>query len=377
MKDVHASLQEPRYVMYLAVLPFYRQACIESLRELLGESLALYAGQEHTDPTVRTGINPSYYTPVSNRFLFRRKAMLQVGHWRDALRAETVIVDLNPRNLTSWIMTVGRKLARRRTLVWGHLYPRKGPGASTDGLRRLLRRLSDGTVLYGYDMVAPARSDLPRQSVWVAPNALYRGADLSTTANATSRTSIIYVGRLVGSKKVAVLLEAFALTACRADGATLSIVGAGEESAALLELARRLGCQESIRFSGEITNLQIIRDLYADAFVSISPGYAGLSLTQSLGFGVPVIVSRNEPHSPEIELHRFGNVSYFATDNADDLAKMIDEAWAKRAVILNEAVAEPIKRLYSAETMAKGLAAAFRNTFAPRSPEEASVWTHR
>ena len=95
--------------------------------------------------------------------------LVQTGHWVDALRADVCVVDLNPRSLTAWILALVRRLLRRRTLAWGHLYPRAGANARSAPARAMLRRLTSGTILYGYDSVVPARFDLPKKPVWVAP----------------------------------------------------------------------------------------------------------------------------------------------------------------------------------------------------------------
>ena len=68
----------------------------------------------------------------------------------------------------------------------------------------------------------------------------------------------------------------------------------------------------------------VLKQLYFSSLFSISPGYIGLSVTQSFGFGVPMIVSKHENHSPEIEAVKEGeNAIYFQTDNVDNLCEKI------------------------------------------------------
>ena len=67
---------------------------------------------------------------------------------------------------------------------------------------------------------------------------------------------------------------------------------------------------------GHLSDIDSLRDLYAHSIVSISPGYVGLSVTQSFGFGVPMLVSKDENHSPEIEaIREQENALYFNTDD--------------------------------------------------------------
>ncbi len=344
-----------RYVLYLTVVPFYRQYCIDEMQRQLDNSVALFAGDQHSDRSVRTGIRDTQYRRVRNRFFLGRRVFIQTGHWREALAAETAIFDLNPRNLSAWLLTLARRVRGRRTLLWGHLYPRIGKESPTSHLRRMLRLLADGTVLYGYDSVAEAKQDLPKMPIWVAPNAIYPMRILSEAPVQKPRNRLIYVGRLVTEKKVDLLIRGHARSRAATDGCVLTIVGAGRAAAQLQSLVDELGCADSVDFTGPVVEAGELRHLYAEAFRAVSPGYAGLSLTQSLGFGVPVLVADQEPHSPEIELSRFGSVTYFASDDAGALAEAIDAAWLQRAQFDPASVQEPVRNLYSAEAMAAGL----------------------
>ncbi|MDH8179555.1 glycosyl transferase, partial [Klebsiella pneumoniae] len=67
-----------------------------------------------------------------------------------------------------------------------------------------------------------------------------------------------------------------------------------------------------------------LKEIYSKSFVSISPGYVGLSITQSLSFGVPMLVSKDENHSPELEALQTGlNGGFFNTNDPQSLADEI------------------------------------------------------
>src|SRR4051794_19360774 len=187
---------QPMYVLYTAVLPAYRTEFVRIVTNQLGRDFTAFTGDAHTDPTVQTGVPPSLYVGVKNMKLFSGRALVQLGHWWPAVRAECTVLDLNPRSLTSWILLITRRIARRRTIVWGHLFPRRGSSAGTSILRRTMRNLANGTLLYGYDSVIPAVNELPNQPVWVAPNALYAREDIRVQAMASVTNRILYVGRL-------------------------------------------------------------------------------------------------------------------------------------------------------------------------------------
>ncbi|MHC6593421.1 glycosyltransferase [Arthrobacter sp. C152] len=217
-----------------------------------------------------------------------------------------------------------------------------------------MRKLADGTISYTYRDAEKAVNDIPGSTVWVAPNSLYRAEDIKP-AEGWDQNSVIYVGRFAPTKKVRLLVEAFAIAVRSEPEIRLTLIGGGEELTLLKEMVARLGISEQVTFPGWIDDLSSLREYYSRAFCSASPGFAGLGLTQSLGFGVPMLVADNEPHSPEIELEASGGVAYFQSDTPDSLAQAILSAWEKRALTPQTQLSEYVESSYSAEAMANGL----------------------
>jgi len=355
--------------MYLAVLPEYRNACISILRGLVGP-LSLSVSEAHLDPTVRTGIDPAYYKSVRMVRLLGGKAFAQIGGVRDAISLSSLVVDLNPRSLTAWFLLIVRAILRRRTLVWGHLNPQAGADSRTAHLRRAMRRLASGTIAYTYEDARSARLALPESAVWVAPNALYSQADLASLTAAPAygagdeidrRDSVLYVGRLESPKKVALLVDGFALLKTRVPQARLVLVGAGSEEATLRRICVDRGISASVHFAGWVSSSTSLAAYYERAFASASPGFAGLSLTQSAGFGVPMAVAREEPHSPEIELANHGAVEWFDSNSPEALCSTLYQLWLRRQDLPRRDLEQWVREHYSADAMAAGLASALLN----------------
>lgn len=352
----------PQYSLYLAVLPKYRSRCIDLLRDALGDELSVYASSAHLDKSVRTGIPEEYFTRVRMIRLLGNRAFIQLGNWREAIRATSLVVDLNPRSLNAWLFLALRSALRHRTLVWGHLYPQAGGESKTAWLRVLMRRMASGTILYTYEDLKRAEHDMPGRSVWVAPNSLYDRASITPQGSRSGkRLSALYVGRFERAKKVDLLIRGFAAFAARVPSAKLSLVGGGSEIAALHHLTAELKIADKVTFHGWIDDIERLKELYGQAFCSASPGFAGLGLTQSLGFGIPMIVARSEEHSPEIELAASGGVTWFESDDAVALANALSETWQVKDLLPNVTLSEYVAARYSAEAMALGLESALRN----------------
>ncbi|MFW7413860.1 glycosyltransferase [Demequina sp. SO4-18] len=233
-----------------------------------------------------------------------------------------------------------------------------------------MRRLADGVVCYTWgDKDIVARED-PRTPVWVAANGLYP-ANLLGYSSESVRDSFLYVGRLVREKKPALLISAFAQLVELSPQARLVIAGTGPERDHLVRLADQLGVSDRVSFLGHVADFERLRTLYSKAIAAVSPGYVGLSLTQSLGFGVPMIVADREPHAPEYELFDENTGASFESDSAaelcDTMQKFLKEVhiWEGRREMLVSLVAER----YSADSMATGFVEAIASQTMASPPE--------
>ena len=125
-----------------------------------------------------------------------------------------------------------------------------------------------------------------------APNALYRRGDIGGVPT-DHATDILYSARLVASKKPRLLVEAFLLAASGDLPADVRLVLAGEgpERAPIESLCNGHVHGDRVALLGHISPVEMQRR-YARAFVSVAPGSVGLSIVQTLSFGVPMIYAR-------------------------------------------------------------------------------------
>jgi glycosyltransferase involved in cell wall biosynthesis len=350
------------YVIAVASLGDYRSEVVEELHRRLGEDLAIFAGAPAYDPSIRLlDYERSNVVALRNQYV-PPNLLIQSIPLGKLLRARSLIMDLNPRVPHVWLVTALRRLVGRRTMLWGHAWSKGGTGSPSEKLRGALRRLATGVVTYTEEQAKALRAVHPGKPIIAAPNALYRSNQMNFDAD-TRRFRVLFVGRLVDEKKPAVLLQAFLRMAERLPDLVLTFVGDGPARAGLEAAARSSAHPGRIIFLGYISDFERLRPIYSETIVSVSPGYVGLSITQSLAFGVPMLVSEYETHSPEIEAVRVGfNARFFETDNLDALADALvlfsDEAkvWAARG----EAIAQDCRERYSSERMARGLIEALR-----------------
>jgi glycosyltransferase involved in cell wall biosynthesis len=359
-------VQIPIHVLIQPALPEYRRVFIEELIERHADArLRVFVGPEAYEDSVKTSDAVAALVDiVENKFFFGRRLLWQRVPLRTCLAASVVICDLNPRCLSNWAVLVLRKVRRRPTVVWGHI---SGKVAGTSPFRRMLRasmlRLASVVVTYTEEDRRRIINDVPRARVVAAPNALMRRKEMGATRGLTDPRHFIYVGRLTPQKRPGLLIEAF----CQARGrlgteSKLLVVGDGPLRSRLEAMAERSN-SPGIEFLGSQSSPSVLKSLYADSLASVSPGYVGLSLTQSLGFGVPMIIARDEPHSPEIEAATNGvNAVFFESGSVSRLASALvgvadsSAEWIRR----RDQIAEEAKARYSVEAMTDAVVKAIR-----------------
>ncbi len=336
----------------------YRKSFLEEVIKILGDSFHLYCGEEYFEASTITGVNfPEHMTIIRNVFLFRRKTLIQIGANTTALKADVTVLELNPRIITTWWVLIIRRLLRKNTVLWGHAWPRSGRGSSTDHLRNLMRKCASRLLVYTETQKRELAERMPRKTIIAAPNALYPATEMREVAVAELPTNFIYVGRLVAKKKPVLLLRAFASAKLKlSTDCKLVFVGDGPERTALEVIIREHDLNDSVELVGHVSDAAVLRKYYEKAIASVSPGYVGLSITQSFAFGVPMIIAKDEPHAPEIEAAvPGGNSLFFTSDSEDELAERLIEfagnvsQWnGKRGELVANC-----RRKYSTEVMAQ------------------------
>jgi glycosyltransferase involved in cell wall biosynthesis len=336
----------------------YRQVFLEEL-EALAEGRHDYeflVGREYFERSVRTAVSASSVEVHDrNRFVLGRRLLWQTGVVKRSLEADVAIVELNPRILSTWSIILGRRLLGRPTLAWGHAWSRSGPSARTEPVRKAMRQLSNGMLLYTRSQSRELAASGHHAPAWVATNSLYRIAEMQVLEGAEGRADILVVGRLVPGKKVHLVIKAFARALDQLPAsARLVVVGQGPSGESLEKLAMDYGIRDRVTFAGHVADHDALARLYGRAACSVSAGYVGLSLIQSLGFGVPMVYALDEPHAPEIEAANASNSLAVPSDDPAALAAAIVNVASGRAGLADgQVISDECRQVYSATAMAQ------------------------
>lgn len=353
-----------RALIVQGIVPHYRIPLFRRLCEAKNVEVTLAYGEAVPGHSLQTAPDAAslrhlrltnVYLGPGNRFLFQKGLLAAV---KDG-RFDAIVLSFDLRHLSNYAVLA---LARRRgtpVIWWGH-----GIGPDAAWVSRLVRlglcRLADAVIFYDH-----ARADqfirwgLPREKVFVAENSIDT-TPIRRVAKAWGegeRYRVLYVGRLIREKRIDDLVLAFAESeTCRSGGTRLTIIGDGPERAGLEALAQSAGIADRVDFAGSITDQESLAGYFNSARVSVSPGNIGLSAIHSLAYGVPVLVSRHEPHGPEVSALVDGvNCVFYEPSGPSPLAEALDRFLSDDSALqsMSEAGVRTVANRYSIEAMAK------------------------
>jgi glycosyltransferase involved in cell wall biosynthesis len=348
-------------LVYQLGLPDYRQAMLDILADT-SPNIRFLVGDKHFMDFVTTGVSGPNVTPSGrNVFMLGRRVAWQRIDLRAAAKARLVVLELNPRILSTWVILITRRLLNRPTIAWGQVFGRQGPHSRTARPRREMRQVINGLIVYTESERSAFRERHPGKACWVAANAIYRRDEMVTT-DGQIRDGFMCIGRLVPEKRPHLALEAFLIFARRHPGARLTYIGDGPEREHLEADVARMRLGENVQVLGHVADWATLRGEFAKTVATVCPGYAGLNVTQSLGFGVPVIYTSREPNAPEVEALNEGNSIEFVAQDAESLAQAMASSWSARDAWAAEAseISAQTRNRYSAEAMARAFEAASR-----------------
>ena len=139
---------------------------------------------------------------------------------------------------------------------------------------------------------------------------------------------VLSVGRLTASKRVDVLIRAFAEARDQVDDLRLEVIGDGPEQASLRALATAQGVADAVAFRGRISDDELVEAYRRARLVvsaSISEGW-GMTLTEGAACGTPSVATDIVGHRDAVDDGRSGLLA--AEDSA--LSGLMVEAIGSR-----------------------------------------------
>ncbi|RST26688.1 glycosyltransferase family 4 protein [Chryseobacterium lacus] len=171
--------------------------------------------------------------------------------------------------------------------------------SKADILRFWLMRKADALLFYSdYPVQKYIAKGFDREKLFVAHNTVLVQDRIKIPED---KKHFIFVGTLYKQKKIYELLASYELyVRTSANILPLIIVGDGEEKNLVRAWIAEKGFENKIILKGQINDQNVIKELYQDAVACISPGQAGLTVLNSMAYGVPFVTRENAITGGEI-----------------------------------------------------------------------------
>lgn len=306
------------------VLPGYRVPFFDLLAQRCDGGLHLFAGRPRPVEMIASGrTRIAKYKETNNIHLFGGLFYLcyQQGfiHWLEETNPDALIVEANPRYLSTtpavrWMHARGRKV-----IGWGLGSP------AVHGLRRKRRFAFVGQfdAMLSYSRRGAeeyAALGFPREKVFVAHNSVSPAPEQKPNAKprTANRATLLFVGRLQARKRVDYLLRACAELGSNPN---FVVVGDGPERVALESFANDV--YPSAEFIGAKHGAEL-KPYFDQADLFVLPGTGGLAVQEAMSYGLPVIVAKGD--GTQDDLVREGNGWQIPPDNYATLVSTMKNA---------------------------------------------------
>ena len=247
------------------------------------------------------------------------------------------------RDISSWAILLKCRILKKPVYYWTHGFYGKEPFLICK-IKKLYYTLGDDVFVYGqYSKRLMIQEGIKEKNIHVIYNSLdYDNhkilrnklirSDVYINIFRNTYPVIIFIGRLVESKKLEYLLKAQHELIRQNIIINVIFIGNGEEVRRLKIIAKHNKIDKYVYFHGSCYNEKEISKFIYNADICVSPGNIGLTAIHSLSFGTPVI-THNQPkfQGPEFEAIIEGiNGAFFDYNSISSLSETI-----KRWISLN------------------------------------------
>lgn len=159
-----------------------------------------------------------------------------------------------------------------------------------DRIRKFLFSKADALAFYTtYPIEKYAKMGIPREKMFEAPNTV----EVRPVKEPQKKDSLLFIGTLYRQKGLQTLLDAYYALREEKELPLLRIIGKGPEEHVIRNWIDENQMGDKVKMMGAIYDIDEKARYFAKAFACVSPRQAGLSVPESMGYGVPFITSKN------------------------------------------------------------------------------------
>lgn len=289
---------EGRVGIQQRVLPAYRAPFFDALAAACPQGLNIFAGQPRPRESIKTTsrLEVAGFTAAGNRHFFGGPfyLCLQPGiqAWLASWQPDVLVVEANPRNLSTPAAVRWMQSHNRPVLGWGLGTPHLGGRSFLHSLDAVIAYSQQGAQEY-------QELGIPTDRIFVAPNAAAPPPAAPPSPRPPrfdARPTVLFVGRLQSRKRIDNLLASCAALPQELRPRVI-IVGDGPEREHLERFAQKQYPEAEFlgaRFGPELVQCYALADLF------VLPGTGGLAVQQAMAYALPVIVAQGDGTQSEL-----------------------------------------------------------------------------
>ena len=289
-------MDKPKVIILYNKLFHYRIPIWNHLAEKCDLTVA------HSDPNAKVsqGFELKFKTLYLPARTFMGRVVLQKANIRKLVKDyDAVIVygDISwlKYSTLSWF---GKNKVVFHTLGVSAFYDRGYDQISKwDKVRAFFYKHATALAFYtDYPVEKYAAMGIPREKMFVAHNTVA----VQPIAEPVQKNSILFIGTLYREKGIQNLLDAYKRLRGKCALPLLNIVGKGPDYDFVKQWIEANGMSDLIHLPGAVYDITEKAEYFARAYACVSPLQAGLTVQESMGYGVPFVTVKNAITGGEI-----------------------------------------------------------------------------
>jgi len=326
-------MNKKKIAIIVNVIPHYRKDFYDRLLKKSNYEITVYCNPKIPNSSLKT-IHLNYLNHIrllKSYFFLKEYFIYTLLPWRKILNDyDLVIVEANPRYISYFLISVLRRLFKKKVALWTMLFSQKNNNF-LQKLRFFWMSFYDKFLVYSEKDIYYLKKFTPSNSLIISINNGLNQNDIEQnisfwtknklnkwkdTKGVNGRIILLSCARIESKNNFREVLLALPEIIKVYPNVIWCVIGSGSELSYLRALTHKLKLNNYVNFLGAIHDEKNLAPWFLSSQLLIHPGSIGLTLFHSLGYGLPVVTHSNwRAHAPEFLAFKDKNSRFCFTEN--------------------------------------------------------------